>query len=51
MPIVLRPGRNATLRLAYELMAEDERKAKKSAKKEPEPAEPVKKPTKRQERK
>jgi hypothetical protein len=42
MPFVLKPGRNATLKLAYALMEAEAKKAKKAAK-EPEPAEPVKK--------
>lgn len=37
------PARKSVVELTYELMAADERKAKK-AKKEPEPVAPVKKP-------
>jgi hypothetical protein len=42
MPFILRPSRNKTLQLAYQLMAAEERKAKRT-KKEAEPAAPAKK--------
>lgn len=46
MPFVLRPSRNKTLQLAFELLRAQERKDKK-AKKEAEPAAPVKRSTNR----
>jgi hypothetical protein len=50
MPFKLNPGRNPTLKLAYALKDEADRKAKKAAK-EPERAEPAaKKTTKRKEK-
>lgn len=46
---VLKPSKNATLQLAYALKDAEDRKARKAAKKEPEPDVPVpaKKPAKR----
>jgi hypothetical protein len=43
MPFILRPGRNATLKLAFELLRAQERKDKRAAKAEQAPP-PVKEP-------